>query len=404
VKTTRKLLSIGHSYVVKLNRRLVNEMARLGMGEWEITVVAPAFVWGDLRPMHLELDQNELCKLKSIPVYFSKPAHTLTYSWELKEVIQQRWDLVHCWQEPYIISGGQVATWIPDKCPLVYRTAQSLSKNYPPPFNLIEKYAMSRASGWICSGNLVAENLKPRPGYSLPMRLIPLGVDVKHFSPSLDARYQVRHSLDWEAEGVPVIGFLGRLVPEKGLSLIMKVLEQLQIPWRALFIGTGVMESSLRKWAKPYSAQVRICTNVRHSEVSQYLNAMDILVAPSQTCSNWREQFGRMLIEGFACGIPVIGSDSGEIPFVLKDAGMVVGEKDVEGWVAAISELLNNPSLRQRMVNQGLEKVHNMYSWPIVARQHLQFFDEILTSKTPLSLPISNKYTRVLQPDLLTSA
>ena len=52
-----------------------------------------------------------------------------------------------------------------------------------------------------------------------------------------------------------------------------------------------------------------------------------------------------MLIEAFACGVPVIGSNSGEIPYVIGDAGRVVGEKDVLGWAAAIVDLLNSPGL-----------------------------------------------------------
>lgn len=374
----RKLLCVGHSYVVTLNRRLVNEMARLGKGEWEVTTVAPSCMRGDLRPMHLEADPNEICQLEAVPVYFSKPPHILTYGWRLKEIMQQDWDLVNCWEEPYIFSGGQVAWWTPNRTSLVYKTAQSHSKRYPPPFNWIEKYAMSRATGWICCGQTVADTLMPRQGYSLPMRLIPLGVDTQHFYPSFDAKLQTRRLLTWEEQGTPVIGYLGRLVPEKGLNLLMKVLDSLQTPWRALFVGTGVMESSLRTWAKHYPEQVRICTDVKHSEVPQYLNAMDILVAPSQTVSNWREQFGRMLIEAFACGVPVIGSDSGEIPYVIQDAGVVVGEKDQLGWVAAISDLLNSPSRRQELATKGLERAHIVYAWSSIAKQHLQFFTEIL--------------------------
>jgi glycosyltransferase involved in cell wall biosynthesis len=374
----RKLLCVGHSYVVKLNRRLVNEIARLGKGEWEITTVAPAFMRGDLRPLHLETDPNEICQLEAVPVYFSKPAHILTYGWRLKKIMQQDWDLVHCWEEPYIVSGGQVAWWKPQRTLLVYRTAQSYAKRYPPPFNWIEKYAMSQATGWICCGQTVADTLRPREGYSLPMRLIPLGVDIQHFYPSSDTQLKTRRLLTWEEQGTPVIGYLGRFVPEKGLDLLMRVLDTLQTPWRALFVGTGAMESSLRTWSKHYPDRVRICTDVTHSEVPQYLNAMDILVAPSQTVSNWREQFGRMLIEAFACGVPVIGSDSGEIPYVIQDAGVVVGEKDELGWIAAISELLNSSSRRQELAEKGLERVHRIYSWSSIAKQHLQFFTEIL--------------------------
>ncbi|WP_392435986.1 glycosyltransferase family 4 protein [Chlorogloeopsis fritschii PCC 9212] len=376
--STRKILSIGHSYVVRLNRRLVNEIARLGQPTWEVTAVAPAFMHGDLRSLHLESDSNELCHLEAVPVHNSQRIHFMTYGWRLQEIMQQGWDLVHSWEEPYILVGGQIAWWMPKNTPLVYRTAQSKSKEYPFPFNWIENYAMSQSAGWICSGQKVAEALKNRPGYSRPMRLIPLGVDLKYFYPSASAKQEIRHILGWEEQGTPAIGYLGRFVPEKGLDLLMSVLDSLQTPWRALFVGTGIMESSLRSWAKQYPEQVRICTDVKHNQVPQYLNAMDILVAPSQTVSNWQEQFGRMLIEAFACGVPVIGSDSGEIPHVIKGAGVVVGEKDNLGWVAAISELLNSPNRRQELAQKGLERVQTMYAWPIVAKQYLQFFTELL--------------------------
>ena len=378
MKKPRKLLSIGHSYVVALNRRLVNEMARLGQNEWEITVAAPTFMRGDLRPIKLEIDSQDICHVEPVPVYFSEKIHVMFYDWRLHEILKQDWDLVHCWEEPYIFAGGEIASWVSQKTPLVYRTAQSYSKHYPLPFKWIEKYAMSRATGWICSGQLVAEALKSRQGYSIPMRLIPLGVDINHFYPSSESKQAVRRSLEWSESEIPVIGYLGRLVPEKGLDLLMGVLDQLKTPWRALFIGTGSMEFTLKVWAKRYPDQVRICTEVRHNEVPQYLNAMDMLVAPSQTMPNWREQFGRMLIEAFACGIPVIGSDSGEIPYVLENAGIVVGEKDKSGWISAISDLLENSSRRQSLGQTGLEKAHALYSWSSVAQQHLDFFDALL--------------------------
>jgi glycosyltransferase involved in cell wall biosynthesis len=400
----RKLLSIGHSYVVALNRRLVNEIARLGKGEWEVTTVAPSFLHGDLRPMHLEADPNEICQLKAVPVYLSQRIHVMTYGWQLKQILQQGWDLVHSWEEPYILAGGQIAWWMPKETPLVYRTAQSRtssyldrflpnrtplvyfsfqshSKLYPPPFDWIERYSMSRASGWICSGHTVAEALKPRPGYSLPMRLIPLGVDVNHFYPAPDAGLQIRRSLEWEEQGAPVIGYLGRLVPDKGLDLLMQVLDRLQTPWRALFVGTGPMEATLQAWANRHPDRVRICTTVKHDEVPQYLNAMDILCAPSQTMPHWKEQFGRMLVEAFACGVPVVGSDSGEIPYVIQNAGVVVGEKDEQGWVEALSDLLDSPSRREELAAKGLQRAHSVYAWPVIAKQHLEFFTELLDSR-----------------------
>lgn len=400
----RKLLSIGHSYVVALNRRLVNEIARIGQGEWEVTAIAPSFIHGDLRPLHLETDSNEICTLEALPVYLSRHIHVMSYGWRLKQILQQGWDLVHCWQEPYIFAGGQVAWWMPKATPLIYRTAQSRSsdplvqwiskrtplvyfsfqshfKQYPPPFGWIEQYAMSRAAGWICSGQTVAETLEHRKGYSLPMRLIPLGVDTNHFYPNSDAGRQTRHFLGWEEQGAPVIGYLGRLVSEKGLDLLMQVLDQLQTPWRALFVGAGSMEAALRTWANRHPENVRICTNVKHNDVPQYLNAMDILCAPSQTMLNWREQFGRMLIEAFACGVPVIGSDSGEIPYIIRDAGVVVGESDEQGWVQVLTDLLESPLKRAELAAIGLQRAHSIYAWSVIAKQYLEFFTELLDNQ-----------------------
>jgi glycosyltransferase involved in cell wall biosynthesis len=376
-KKKLKLLSIAHSYVIALNRRLVNEIANLGSDEWEVTAVAPTLMKGDLRTTVLEEDLATAYKLQPIPTYFSQYIHFMLYDWRLKEILQQDWDLIHAWEEPYILSGAQIAFAKNKLSPLVFRTAQSYNKSYPVPFNWLEQYAMSQSHGWICSGQTVANALSKRPGYQKPQKLIPLGVDVNHFYPSSAAKTQTLNLLHWEENKVPVIGFLGRLVPEKGIDLLMQALAQLKTPWRALFIGTGHSKLKLQTWATQFPDQVRICTKVRHSEVAQYLNAMDILCAPSQTLPNWREQFGRMLIEAMACGVPVIGSDSGEIPYVLEGVGRVVGEKDTTGWVTAISELIEHPELRQEMRTKGLEKAQNVYAWEKVAEQHLTFFREV---------------------------
>src|SRR5438067_8502743 len=135
----------------------------------------------------------------------------------------------------------------------------------------------------------------------------------------------------------------------------MRVLDQLTTPWRALFVGDGQMEGALRQWASRHGECVRVTTGVRHAEVPRYLNAMDVLCAPSQTTPHWREQFGRMLVEAFACGVPVIGSDSGEIPHVLGDCGVVVGEADEAAWCKALAGLLESPTRRHQLAAQGLD-------------------------------------------------
>ena len=270
--------------------------------------------------------------------------------------------------------------WASPSARLVYYSCQNNDKRYPPPFSWIERYCVERCDGWIGMGRSTAETLLRRGYGRRPHRVLPLGVDIERFFPDPAARAEVRTRLGWSAEGVPVVGFLGRFVPEKGLSLLMQALDGTTSPWRALIVGTGPMESKLRRWAKGHGDRVRIVTTVKHAEVPAYLNAMDLLAAPSQTARNWREQFGRMLIEAFACGVPVIASDSGEIPFVVAEAGRIVPESDLAAWIAALSDLLESPSTRAEMACHGLERVLAHYTWPVIARAHLKFFDEILDS------------------------
>ncbi len=182
--------------------------------------------------------------------------------------------------------------------------------------------------------------------------------------------------MGWGA-GPPVVGYLGRFVPEKGLAVLQRALDEVRSPWRALFVGAGPLEASLRKWAERHGDRVRVCNAVAHDQVPAYLNAMDILCAPSQTTPRWKEQFGRMLVEAFASGVAVVGSDSGEIPYVVRDSGLVVGEKDEEGWRQAIADLVENRAKRDELSARGLARANDEFAWQVVARRYLDFFEAI---------------------------
>lgn len=380
-----RLLSVGHSFVVRLNRRLVDELAIAGKGRWEVSCAAPSYFHGgkDLRPVKLEVAEQQPSRLDAVPAHLSRYVHVFFYGKKLKSILKEPWDVVYCWEEPYILCGAQLARWTPPNSVLVFRTAQSLVKWYPPPFNWLERQAMRRADAWICCGQTVAETLNRKEIYrQRRMLLSPLGVDRQTFYPDKRAGAAVLRELHWDVSGPPVVGYLGRFTPEKGLTMLMAALDEVKEPWRMLFIGAGPMEADLRAWAARRPDQVRICTDVRHDDVPRHLNAMDLMVAPSLTTPYWREQFGRMLVEAFAAGVPVIGSDSGEIPYVIGDAGLVAREGDVPAWRDAIEQLLASPAQRAELASRGLERAHAKFNWSIIAREYLEFFDQLLESRT----------------------
>jgi glycosyltransferase involved in cell wall biosynthesis len=205
-------------------------------------------------------------------------------------------------------------------------------------------------------------------------------VDVEAFRPDADARRRVRERLGWSDDGLPVIGFLGRFIRPKGLEMLWRAWER-AAPSRLLLVGGGPMEAEMQGWAAGFRNRVRVVTGVPHGQVPGYLNAMDVLAAPSLTTPRWREQFGRMLVEAMACGVPVMGSDSGEIPHVIGGAGVVVVEGDEDAWRDALNGLIGNAVRRAELSAAGLERARGEFALPVVARRHLDFFDALLEAR-----------------------
>ncbi|HLY99238.1 MAG TPA: glycosyltransferase family 4 protein [Candidatus Angelobacter sp.] len=373
---TLRILTIGHSHVLAVNRAMWRTLAE-DTG-FSITVAAPGTFQGDLRPLTVDPEpEGSRLRLISLDAAWTGRIHIFHYDHaQLRRLMREgEFDIVHAWEEPYIYAGYQIARALRD-CPsrFVFRTAQSLLKRYPPPFSFFERQTLRRAQAWIAGGSLVFETMVQRGFPEEKGRVLTLAVDVSAFRPlASEQRQRVLEELGLHA---PVLGFLGRLSQDKGLDVLMRAVELLPVSqsWNLLLLGSGPYESKVNDWAKARGWQDRVRVKlVKHDEVPRYLAAMDMLLAPSQTTSHWREQFGRMIVEAFASGVPVAGSDSGEIPFVIGDAGRVVPEADPAAWAQVIQDLLANPSVRNALAARGLERVRQ-YSCPAVAAQFADFY------------------------------
>ena len=379
-----RILAIGHSFVVAMNRAILRELAR--SGEFEITVAAPRFYCGDLRPLDLEPEPaGSALRVLGLSAYWTRWVHLFRYDQgELERLIADgEFDVVHAWEEPYVVSGFQVARALgKSSARFCFRTAQNNIKNYPLPFSYFEREVVRRAQAWIAGGHLVYDAMKEKGFPAAQGRVLTLGVDTTAFKPFTESqRSSVQSELGLRG---PVVGFLGRLTKTKGVGVLLRAMERVdpKQEWSLFFIGSGPMEKRIRKWAadRGYSDRVRVRL-LRHDEVPQFLPAVDLLVAPSQTSWNWREQFGRMTIEAFASGVPVIASDSGEIPRIVGAAGRIVSESDIRGWTRCIEELLSNSELRASFVTKGLERAE-LYSCRVIAPEYRRLYLELANRLT----------------------
>jgi glycosyltransferase involved in cell wall biosynthesis len=293
-------------------------------------------------------------------------------------LLREQWDVVHCWEEPYVIAAAQVARGIEKTARFVPATFQNIDKTYPWPVRALERHVMARADAWVAFGQTAYDTQRGRAGYaSKPARVLSPGVDITSFHPDLVERQKARQRMGL-AEHDVLVGFVGRLVEEKGVDTLVRAFERSARQWHLLFVGGGPLASRIRLLQRQHPARVRLIEDATHDDVPSYLRAMDLMCAPSRTTTKWREQFGRMLIEAMASGVPIIASDSGEIPHVIQDAGLLVAEDDIPKWTASIERLVGDPAMRGGLASRGLARARAEFAWPIVARQHLDFFDEVL--------------------------
>ena len=355
-------------------------MALAGAGEWHVTAAAPARLRGDLRDIELEPIEREVCTVAPLDVRFGSHPHLRTYGRQLRPLLRERWDVVHCWEEPYVIAAAQVAHGIEKTARFVPATFQNIHKTYPWPVSALERHVMARADAWIAFGQTVYDTQRSRAGYaSKPARVLNPGVDITSFHPDLAERQKVRQRLGL-AEHDVVVGFVGRFVEEKGVDTLIRAFERSSRPWHLLFVGGGPLASRITSLQRQHPGRVRLVKDATHDDVPGYLRAMDLMCGPSRTTTRWREQFGRMLIEAMASGVPVVASDSGEIPHVVQDAGLLIAEDDVPKWADSIDRLVGDAAMRCELASRGLARARAEFAWPIVARQHLDFFDEVLAT------------------------
>ncbi len=239
----------------------------------------------------------------------------------------------------------------------------------------LEKYNLAGTDHAI-AGSSAAESVLRDRGFAAPVSVIPqLGVD-----PEL---YKKRNGdpLDGKLRsGTITIGYVGRFVRQKGILTLIEAITKITEDVRLLLVGGGNLKPEIhaRAEAGGIARRLDFIDPVPHHDVPAYLNSMDILVLPSLTTPRWKEQFGHVLLEAMACGVPVIGSDSGEIPNVIGDAGLVFEEGNAESLAQKLRQLIQDDALRTELGRRGRQRVLSKYTHHHIAQATFQVYKDLL--------------------------
>ena len=366
-----RVLMISKALVNGVYQKKATELAKLP--DVELCVVVPPY-WhenrvGDqpLQPMF-----TEGYELAVEPMRFNGRHHVHYYPGLGRRMRAFRPDIVHVDEEPFNFVTAH-ATRLARRvgARTLFFAWQNLDRRYPPPFRLFELYNYRAASAAVV-GNRDAGLVLRRKRYRGPIAVIPqFGVDPAIYSPP----EKRRRSLDG-----PLIGYIGRVVEEKGVDQLVDALALIQPRPTLRIIGGGDkrVELELRSERLGIRDRVRFEGAVPPERVPDLLRQLDILVLPSRTQPNWKEQFGRILVEAMACEVAVVGSSSGEIPNVVGDPELIFPEGDAQALSAILKRLVADDDYRREKQLAGRQRVLEQYTQEQVAHQTWQLYRHVL--------------------------
>ncbi|MBP0012758.1 MAG: hormogonium polysaccharide biosynthesis glycosyltransferase HpsO [Roseofilum sp. SBFL] len=387
-----KILIASHTYIVDLNREKLRKLAQLDPSI-EVTVVVPKR-WrpGGVQNKIIETQPVDEGNFRVVPLsnLSENNQGLLTFGLDLVQLLKTfKPHILQTEQGAKAFSHAELITLNKQlnlNAKNVFFTWWNLPYEVKFPISVLEGFNLKHSHG-IISGNQDGADVLRDHGYDGPIKVMPqLGVDEQLFSPQ--EQPELRISLGIEPDEF-VVGFVGRFVEEKGLLTLFNALKKItDYPWKWLLLGRGDLKQDLLNKASEVGLRDRlICVeSVPHDQVYRYINLMDVLVLPSETtykfktltAAGWKEQFGHVLIEAMSCKVPVIGSDSGEIPHVIDEAGLVFPEGNVDGLRNGLRQVMENQEFRQNLAQKGYERAMLHYTNTALAKEQYSFYEQLL--------------------------
>ena len=386
------ILVISHSCFVSVNRLIYRELAALG---WSVEIVIPEQHNFGSGIRTSEDDSPRDPKIHRLPMLGLHGRFRIYQGlFKLLDRLQPR--IVFMDNDYASLLAWLLGRWTnSNNSTLIVQTNDNLIKN---PWSEISQGRIKSGFGsigikllsdlvnskikHIFAINSVGIKLLNSMGYAGRVSQIPLGYDPNLFCNDPQTRLEIRKSLGLSKT---TIAYFGRVIPEKGLHILIEALAKLKdLEWQLLLDEFKAYRNPyyehIKSLIKEHDLESRVVEfEATHQEMPRYFNAADIVVMPSVSTPNFKEQYGRVAVEAMACGCLVIASDSGALPEVIGDGGIIVPENSQEALGDALSKALQNVEFRENLVNLATKRAINYLSIHQQRDLMSQVFSKILS-------------------------
>jgi glycosyltransferase involved in cell wall biosynthesis len=233
-------------------------------------------------------------------------------------------------------------------------------------YNLLDKYALRLSRAVIAVSEGIKDELTRSGIQNLRIEVIPNAVEPPAGEEELRARRQEKRRSLAIAPHEHLVGFLGRLSEEKGLTYLIEAAAELRdaaVPVKLLLIGDGPERSPLEQLVRARGLESMVIFAGFQTDIENWLPAFDSFVLPSLT-----EGTPMALLEAMAVGVPVIATAVGGVPKVVTDGvnGFLVPPGEVGPLSEKIQMLIENPDLKRRLSIEGINTIkrnYDIFSW-----------------------------------------
>lgn len=389
-----KILVVSSAYLIAFNQRKWVQLLEID-SDVQIRLIAPRFLPTAFgirkRERNTALGADVVVELRS---YFNRShMHYLVDPFEFVRLLRKfKPDRIHIEEDPYSMIGFEailLARLFARQAKISFFLWDNLAREPGGLKGLLKRhlnhFGLMRADLVICGNRQGLVLLQEKKKYAGQSVVLPqLGLTASEYAGGKN--FELREELGVGRETV-LIGYVGRMVPEKGVMTLLEAFAGLDDrDCKLLLLGSGPMEPKVEAFCqtRPPGRVIRV-NAVPHEKVPHYMRALDLFVLPSLSTPTWVEQFGIVLAQAMLAGIPCVGSSSGAIPDVIGPGGVVFEEGDAQALLDQLLRLVDSPLQRSQLGELARSYALAHYTQRAVASAYMTAFRQSESAHTRLT-------------------